>query len=136
VGANCFFCPRCSGAVEFADDANDTARSACSCGLRFSLGEMRRIEWQQAFEQRIKANEALQWWHRPPSTSQRAGWLLVKLASSSDSEQQTALDQLRLLLIDDAAAATVVAPLLRDLLGSLRPEQAARARALLDELKV
>jgi len=89
------FCPRCSGAIEFADDAGDHARSECSCGLRFSLGELRRIEWKQAFEDRIKANDALQWWHDPPSNGQRAGWLLVKLASPSEFEQQTALDQLR-----------------------------------------
>jgi hypothetical protein len=79
---------------------------------------------------------ALQWWHQPPSNGQRAGWLLVQLTSSTEFEQQTALDQLRPLLVDDAAAAAIVAPFLRELLGSLHPEQAQRARALLDELKV
>jgi hypothetical protein len=130
------FCPRCSGGVEFDDDAGDNARSRCGCGIAFSLGELRRIEWQQAFRDRVTAVDGLKWWLEPPTNGQRAGWLLVQLSSSPESEQGRALDQLRPLLIDDPAAAALVAPLLRELVGSLHPAQAARARALLDELKV
>jgi uncharacterized protein YqcC (DUF446 family)/Tfp pilus assembly protein PilF len=40
-----FCCPKCSGTIELATDANDDATAPCSsCGLRFSLGELRRLD--------------------------------------------------------------------------------------------
>jgi len=50
-----FFCPRCSGAIEFADDAPGDTIGRCSCSVTSSLDGLRHIEWQDGFEERVKA---------------------------------------------------------------------------------
>ncbi len=50
-----YFCPRCSGAIEFPDGAGDDAVGRCSCSVSISLGGLKRIEWKFALDERIKA---------------------------------------------------------------------------------
>lgn len=133
-----FFCPKCSGNIEFDAGPDDTTTAECgSCGLRFSRGELKRIAWQQSIEDRVRAVDALQWWREPAREGQDAGWLLVKLASGLEREQRDALEALRVLVIRDGQAAPIaqsVEPILREIATSLPSDLADRARTLLDEL--
>jgi hypothetical protein len=50
------WCPRCSGAIEFADGAPDSAMGRCEvCGVRISLGGYQLVEWSNDFDSRVKA---------------------------------------------------------------------------------
>src|SRR5438128_4979910 len=50
------WCPRCSGEIQFADQASDETVERCSvCGVRISLGAYKLLEWSDDFGSRLKA---------------------------------------------------------------------------------
>lgn len=132
-----FYCPRCSGPIAFAAGAGPEAVGTCGCGVSIDLGSIRRVERANAVEGRVRAIDALQWWHEPRREGQEVGRLLVVLAREDGAESAKALEGLRRALVRRGAPAEVgarAAALLREMAPPFAPPLAEKVGRLLDDI--
>jgi hypothetical protein len=133
-----YFCPKCSGEIEFADDAAETAHGRCRyCTVTISLGDLRRLEWRNGLDERIRAIDwsALEHGGDPRDADFR--WTFAFQLGQLASDPGRALMPVERALFRDGrplAIARAARPFLLEIVQRLEGESKAQVARLLERV--